>query len=222
MGTILLIAGGLVGAGSAFKKSFTSCWMFLINFACALYISIFVAPLTVPLLEIPGLTEGYKNAIAIGCIFLVADLILRKITEQIIPNPEKESNLPKFVRIFSIAAGFLSGIMVVGILLYCFMQTPFVDNFSQKKELRSTARNTLMGVVHVVNGFSFQSLSPEAENDLRMIHLLPKKKKPAPANADQQKNDQSKSEPAGENVKKDSAEASAKTAGKPDGIKKAD
>ena len=176
MGILLIFIGGLIGAGTTIKKTFTACWMFLINLAFALYISIFLAPLVVSLLDIPGLADGYKNAIALGGLFLISDIILRKITEQIIPNPENESSLPKFAKIFSILAGFLSGVMIVGILLYCFMQTPFVNGLSVKKEFRSTSRKTLMGVVHVVNALSFQSLTQEAERDLQSIRLLPKKK----------------------------------------------
>lgn len=217
MGTLLVLIGGLIGAGSVYKKGFMSGWIYLINLVFALYISIFLAPLVVSLLEIPGLDIGYRNAIAIGGGVPVINIILQKITEQIIPNPENDFNLPPISRLFAAGAGFLSGIIVSGILLYCFMQTPFVSGFSQKKELRSTARNTLMGVVHTVNVFSFQSLTPEAEKDLRSIRLL---LPPADDEGDQQKKEEPKSgpenNPAGETVKKDSPEASAPAAEKKD------
>ena len=225
MGTLLVLIGGLIGAASVYKKSFMSNWIFLINLAFSLYTSAFLAPLVVPLLDIPGLDSGYKNAIAIGGVFIVFDLILKKITEQIIPNPENDFNLPSISRLFSVGAGFLSGIMIVGILLFCFMQTPFVSGLSQKKELRSTARNTLMGVVYTVNVFSFQSLSPEAVKEMQSIRLLPRKKNPA-ANDDQAKTEASqdqtdpKDKTADGNVKKDSSEAPAKAADKPEETKK--
>ena len=245
MGTLLVLIGGLIGAGSSFKKTFTSSWISLINLSFSVYISIFLAPLAVSLLEIPGLGAGYKNAIAIGGIFLVVNFLLQRITEQIIPNPEINFNLPSAAKFCSIVAGFFSGLIIAGILLYCFMQTPFVSGLSQKKELRATARNTLMGVVHTLNGFSFQSLSPEAEKELQSIRLIPKKKTAAPANAGQQgkeeqkaqpnanagqqgkadQNAQSKpeaNEPAEGSVKKDSAASPAKTQEKPAENKKTD
>lgn len=216
MGTLLVLFGGLIGAGSGSKKSFVFCWILLVNFSFSVYISVFLAPLAVTLLEIPGLTDGYKNVIAVAGIFFVVYFILKIITEQIIPNPDINFNLPPVAKIFSIAASFLSGLIIVGILLYCFMQTPFVSGLSQKKELRAAARNTMMGVVYTLNAFSFQSLSPEAEKELQAIRLIPTKKNAPPAEAGEQgrkeqKNHQSipaENNPADGSVKKDSAASS--------------
>ncbi len=229
MGTLLVLIGGLIGAGSGFKKSFAASWIFLINLSFSLYISIFLAPLVVSLLEIPGLEAGYKNAIAVGGIFIIVQIILQKISEQIIPNPENDCHLPPIARLFSIAAGFLSGLLIAGILLYFFTQTPFVSGFPQRKELRATARHTMMGVVHTLNLFSFQSLTQEAKKDLQSIRLIPKKKTVPPAKAgeqgkDDQKNPSSPAEnkPAEDSVKKDSAASSAKPPEKPAENKKTD
>ena len=121
MGTILILIGGLIGAGSAFKKTFTTSWIFLINLSFALYCSIFLAPFMVSLLDFPWLAAGYKNIIAVGSIFIVTDLILQNITSQIIHNTETDYNLPPVAKFFSIASGFLSGAIIVGILVYCFV-----------------------------------------------------------------------------------------------------
>ena len=210
MGTLFILIGGLIGAGSGFKKTFISCWIFLINLSFSIYVSIFLAPLAVPLLDIPGLDAGYKNAIAISGIFIITNIILQKIAEQIIPNPENDFNLPAVAKVFSVATGFLSGILIVGILLYCFMQTPFVRGLSQRKELRATARNTMMGVVHTLNVFSFQSLSPEAEKDLQSIRLIPKKKTALPAKAGRKNQAQPKADkPTEESVKKEAVKEEA-------------
>ena len=176
MGILFVLIGCLIGAGSAFKTGFMASWIFLINLIFSLYISIFLAPLVVPVLDIPGLESGYKISLAVGGIFIIINILLKKITEQIIPNPENDYNLPSISRLFSTCAGFLSGIIIVGILLFCFVQTPLASGLSQKKELRSAARGILLGVVHTVNAFSFQSLSPEAVKEMQTIHLLPKKK----------------------------------------------
>ena len=228
MGFLLVLIGGLIGAGIGLKKSFVSCWILLINFSFSVYISVFLAPLAVTLLEIPGLAAGYKNAIAVAGIFFIVIFILQKITEQIIPNPDINFNLPPFAKIFSIVAGFLSGLMIAGILLYCFMQTPFVSGLSQKKELRATGRNIIMGVVHTLNVFSFQSLSPEAEKELQTIRLIPKKKTASSGETgEQDENDpQEQSKPAEKNpadgsVKKDSAASSDNQQEKPAEKKKA-
>ena len=229
MGTLLVLIGGLIGAGSGFKKSFVSCWILLINFAFSVYISVFLAPLAVTLLEIPGLSAGYKNAIAVAGIFLIVNFILQKITEQIIPNPEINFNLPPFAKIFSLAAGFLAGLIIAGILLYCFMQTPFVSGLSQKKELRATARNTMMGVVYTLNVFSFQSLSSEAEKELQAIRLIPKKKTASSRETGEKDDDDpqersktAENKPADGSVKKDSAASSDNQPAKPAENKKTD
>ena len=222
MGTILILIGGLIGAGSGFKKSFTTSWIFLINLSFALYCSIFLAPFMVTLLEIPGLAAGYKNIIAVGSIFIVADLILQNITDQIIRNAETDYNLPPAAKFFSIAAGFLSGAIIVGILVYCFVQIPLFSGFSQRKEMRAASRHTLMGVVYTLNAFSFQSLTEDAKKDLQSIRLIPKKKTAPSAEAAEQGKEEQKdqSKPAENNHadnsgKKDSSELSAKTPDKP-------
>lgn len=219
MGTIFVLIGGLIGAGSSFQKSFASCWILLVNFAFALYVSIFLTPLAVPLMEVvPGLETGYKNAITIGVVFIVFYYLLQFITSQIIPNPEKGIILPPAAKICSAAAGFLSGLIIAGIMLFCFMQTPFVNGLSQKKELRATARHTLMGVVHTLNILSFQSLTPEAEKDLQSIRLLPKKKTVPPAKAGQQEknaqkdqSNQAENKPGNGSAKKDMPGGNPKT-----------
>ena len=211
MGTIFVLIGGLIGAGSSFQKTFASSWIVMVNFAFALYVSVFLTPLAVPLMEVvPGLETGYKNAVTIGVIFIVFYYLLQFITSQIIPNPEKSIILPPAAKICSAAAGFLSGIIIAGILLYCFMQTPFVNGFSQRKEMRATARHTLMGVVHTLNIFSFQSLTPEAKKDLQSIRLLPKKKTVPPAkagqhekNAQKDRSNPAENKPANGSAKKD-------------------
>ncbi|MBR4666330.1 MAG: hypothetical protein IKO93_20860 [Lentisphaeria bacterium] len=205
--------GGLIGVGSGLKKSFVASWISMVNLSFSIYISVFLAPLAVSLLDIPGLAAGYKNAIAIAGIFFIINFILPKITEQIIPNPDINFNLPSVSRFLSIFTCFLSGFMIAGILLYCFMQTPFVSGLPQKKELRATARNTLMGVVHTLNIFSFQSLSPEAEKELQAIRLIPKKKTTSSGGSEEQDEDDQKNQPkpaenksADGSVKKDSAD----------------
>jgi len=112
--------------------------------------------------------------------------------------------------------------MIAGFLIYCFMQTPFFSGFPQRKELRTTARNTMMGVVHTLNIFSFQSLNQEAKKDLQSIQLIPKKKTASPAKAGEQGKEDRKNQsrpaenkPAERSVKKDSAASFDKPPEKP-------
>ena len=176
MGYIIILISGLIGAGSVLKKKFLPCWIFLINVCFSLYIGIFLAPLLVPLLEIPGLSEGYKSAIAVGGAFLIFDIVLQKITEQIFPNNDVELPLPSFTLIFTILSGFTSGILISAIVIYLFMQTPLAKTISTANNFRAASAKTLMAMVHTMNVLSWQTLSAEGENDLRKLRLLPKLK----------------------------------------------
>ena len=178
MGYLIILISGLIGAGSVLKKKFLPCWIFLINVCFSLYIGIFLAPLLVPLLEIPGLDEGYKSAIAVGGVFLILDIILQKISEQIFPNSEVELPLPSFTLVFTLLSGFFSGILISAIVIYLFMQTPLAGVISTANNFRAASAKTLMAMVHTMNVFSWQTLSAEGETDLRKLRLLPKLKKP--------------------------------------------
>ena len=177
MGFIIILIGGLIGAGSVLKKKFLPCWMFLISLCFSLYLSIFLAPLLIPLLEIPGLDEGYKSAIAVGGVFLIADLVMAKIAEQVFPNSEVELPLPSFTPVFTILSGLFSGILISATVIYLFMQTPLSGTISNANNFRAASAKTLMSLVYTMNVFSWQSLSSEGENDLRKLRLLPKLKK---------------------------------------------
>lgn len=178
MGYLIILISGLIGAGSVLKKKFLPCWIFLINVCFSLYIGIFLAPLLIPLLEIPGLDEGYKSAIAVGGAFLILDIILQKIAEQIFPNSDVELPLPSFTLVFTLLSGFFSGILISAIVIYLFMQTPLAGVISTANNFRAASAKTLMAMVHTMNVFSWQTLSAEGEKDLRKLRLLPKLKKP--------------------------------------------
>ena len=181
MGVILILIGGLIGAGSVLKKNFLPCWIFLVNLCFSLYLGIFLAPLLIPLLEIPGLDDGYKSAIAVGGVLLLFDVILNKITEQIFPGSDTELPLPSFTRFFTILSGLFSGSLISAIVLYLFMQTPLAGTLSNANNFRAASAKTLMTMVHTMNILSWQTLSPEGKNDLRTLRLLPKLKKPEKA-----------------------------------------
>ena len=93
--------------------------------------------------------------------------------EQIIENEDKRSSLPPFVKILSAGAGFFSGILIVAILMYCFIQTPFLSKFSSENNFRDSSGSVLMAAVHTVNILSFQSVTLEAEKDLKSLQILP-------------------------------------------------
>ena len=183
MGTIFIIACGLIGAVSAGKQSFFKSWVFLVNFCFSVYIAVFLAPLAVPLLEIPGLTPGIKIILSVGVIWIVVFLILKKIVESVFPGSGDDLPLPVLpAKLGSVLSGVLSGLVAGGLALFIFIQLPFFEMIPEQmqKNFRSSSRKSLRTMIGTVNVFSFQSITPAGREDLRMIGLLPKKKEPAP------------------------------------------
>ncbi|MBO4647905.1 MAG: hypothetical protein J5806_07075 [Lentisphaeria bacterium] len=177
MGTISIIICGLIGAGSASKQSFLTGWIFLVNFSIALYSAIFLAPLAVALLEIPGCPAGIKNAAAVGGITIVLFIILKKVCEQIFPGTVNALQLPAALeKIASVCSGLLSGFLVGGLILYIIVQLfpQGVIPEPMGENIRNAGSNTLRNLIGTVNVLSFQSLTPAGEDDLRVIGLLPK------------------------------------------------
>ena len=183
MGLLSILIGALIGAGSAVNKNFTQCWIFCVNLCFSLYTGIFLAPLAASMLEIPNLPAGYKNAIAVGGVFIIADIVLNKITEQIFPDSGTPVNLPPPAKIASAAAGFFSGALITAVLIYCFMQMPMTTGLPVRKSFRAAAGKTLLTMVHSLNALSFQWLTPAGEEELRVLGILPKIKKNTPSGA---------------------------------------
>ena len=204
MGTIFVIICGLIGAGSAGKQSFLDNWMFLVNFSIALYSAIFLAPLAVALLEIPGCPDGIKNAAAVGGIAIVIFIILKKICEQVFPGSGYSLQLPAALeKISSACSGLLSGFLVAGLILYIVAQLPLQGFIPEpiEQNIRSSGSNTLRNLIGTVNVFSCQSLTPAGTEDLRTIGLLPKPETKEKAKEADDKKDEAAKKPEEENRK---------------------
>ena len=208
MGFIVIFIGGIIGVFTALKMRFAQSWIFFINMLFSIYAAVFLAPLFFPLLkEIPGIS-GYGNSIAVGGGFLVINFILKKIAEQVFPNSENELSLPAFSKIFSCIFGFLSGCFVISFVLYIFLQFPFSNNFPSEQVFRAASSKTLISAIHTVHSLSFQSFSLAAEDNLRNLRLLPKKKLPEPQTG-KKTNKSGSAQPQGKQKKSD-ADASVK------------
>ena len=174
MGTLAVIICGLIGAGTAARKDFSQCWIFLVNLSFSLYTAILLNPLVVSLLEIPNLSTGYKNAIALGGVFLLMDFILKKVVEQIWSDVDMTKYLPELpCKIGSLLAGFFSGALIAAIVILCFVQTPFSKGLSFRKNLRSASGNTMLILVKTMNGFSFQWVDTSKLPELKALGIVP-------------------------------------------------
>ena len=140
MDLILIMVSGLVGAGLVLKKNLLPVWIFLVNLCFATYVAIFLTPLLIPLLDISGLAEGYKSAISFGLLFLIADILLSRIPDQFLPNNDVELPLPSWSVLIKVLSGFLSGILLAGIVIFLFVQMPFFAAGSLEASSTSSSR----------------------------------------------------------------------------------
>lgn len=173
MGIIAIFIGGIIGVFQAIRHNFSQNWIFLVNSCFSVYISVFLAPLAIALLDIPGLQHGYKIPLAVGSIFIVVDIVSKKISEQIYPNQDNDADLFPVFRFFSAGAGFLSGIIIAAMAIYCIIQCPLTAGFSARRSFLDASGKTLLAAVSVINFHSFQSLSEAGKKSLRDINLLP-------------------------------------------------
>ena len=184
MGTLAIIVCGFIGATSAARRNFVQSWIFLVNLSFSLYLAIFLAPLVIPLLDIPKLPAGGKNAIALGLLFLVVEFILKKITEQIVANPEAAIQVPALAaKIISLFSGFFSGALIAALILFCIAQTlPAIDaNFH--KNCQEASGKTFLVLVQTMNTLSARGGDAAKIPELRTLNIIPGDSK-APAAAD--------------------------------------
>ncbi len=195
MGTLLILIGGFIGAGSAAKKPFLLSWVFLMNLCFSIYLGLFAAPLIFPMLEIPGLDAGYKIIIAVYGTLFVSMIVLYKAVDSIFPNREIALNLPLMAeKIGTLVVGFLAGSLVVTLVLYCYCLCPFSSLIESpaREPLKVASGKSLFRMVRIVNVFSLQSISIEGERYLQVLGVMPppppppprppRKAKPVPSN----------------------------------------
>ena len=170
MGTLAIIVCGFIGAGSAARKNFVSSWIFLVNLSFSLYLAIFLTPMAVPLLDIPNLPAGCKNAIALGGLFLVLEFVLKKITDQVVPNPDADMPLPALPsKIISLCAGFFSGTLIAALILFCLVQTLVSLDATFRKNCQDASSKTFLVLVRTLNALSWQWTDPGKIPELRYL-----------------------------------------------------
>ncbi len=183
MGTIIILIGGFIGAGSAGKKPFLLSWVFLVNLCISMYIGLFAAPLIVPMLEIPGLDPGYKIAFSVFGVMFVSMIILYKAVDSIFPNREVALDLPLTAeKIGNLVVGFLAGSMVVSLVIYGYCLCPFSAYIESpgREPLKIASGKSILRMVRVINILSIQSLSIEGERYLQVLGVMPPPPPPPP------------------------------------------
>ena len=181
MGTLAVIVCGFIGATSAARKNFVPCWIFLVNLSFSLYLSIFLSPMVIPLLDIPDLPANYKNVIVLVCLFLLLAIVLKWITDQVVPNPDENFSLPALpAKIITLCAGFISGSLIAALLLFCLAQIPIPGDKSFRQNWRAASGKTFLILVQTMDIMSGQWRDSAKTPEFRILGLTPDRVKAAP------------------------------------------
>ena len=172
MGFVIVMLVGVLAALSFTKKELYQPWIYLVNVSLAVYLSMFTSPLLLELLPaLPAAAEKYKTA----GILLVTAVLLLVIFYKIVGTVAEDSSvfdlypLPSLVSNLCAAIfAFCGGAVTAAFLLMCFAQTPISAKIKgiDRAALRTSSTGVMRTVAGVVNVFSFQSMSREAQATL--------------------------------------------------------
>ena len=172
MGTVISMTVGVLAALSFTKKDLYQPWIYLVNVSLAVYISLFASPLILELTPtLPGVAEKYRTA---GCLIVTA-VILLVLFYKIVGLIAEDSRvfdlypLPSLInKLCSVLFAFCGGVVTAAFLLMCFAQTPVAAEIKgiDRAALRASSTGVMRKMAGVVNAFSFQSMSREADETL--------------------------------------------------------
>lgn len=172
MGTVISMTVGVLAALSFTKKDLYQPWIYLVNVSLAVYISLFASPLILELTPtLPGGAEKYRTA---GCLIVTA-VILLVLFYKIVGLIAEDSRvfdlypLPSLInKLCSVLFAFCGGVVTAAFLLMCFAQTPVAAEIKgiDRAALRASSTGVMRKMAGVVNAFSFQSMSREADETL--------------------------------------------------------
>lgn len=194
MGTLIIIAGGLIGGGSALKKNFLSVWLWYINTIFALIPALsFTSPVS-SMLNLPFLPPHLRTATAFSVLFLICLVILFKITEQVLPKPAEIEKYPVLPgKVIGAFCGFLTGCCYAAILVYLAGSVPILEGTISTKAFKAAGTKTLCRIAF---GAALQTM-PDEKACLKAMDALetsapaPKQKESGPpAKTPQGKRDQ--------------------------------
>ena len=172
MVTVISMTVGVLAALSFTKKDLYQPWIYLVNVSLAVYISLFASPLILELTPtLPGVAEKYRTA---GCLIVTA-VILLVLFYKIVGLIAEDSRvfdlypLPSLInKLCSVLFAFCGGVVTAAFLLMCFAQTPVAAEIKgiDRAALRASSTGVMRKMAGVVNAFSFQSMSREADETL--------------------------------------------------------
>lgn len=169
METLIIIAGGLIGGGSSFKKNFLSLWIWYINTVFAMLPALSLASTVAIMLDLPFLPAGMRHCIAFLVLFIVFLIVLFKISEQILPKPDEIEKYPVAGgKIAGAFFGFLLGCLYAALGVYLAGSIPALNGVISGRDFKASGAKTLCKIVYRA---TFQTM-PDEKTCLRSLNAL--------------------------------------------------
>ena len=178
MEILIIIAGGLIGGGSSFKKDFIPLWVRYVNTVFALLPALGLTPIVSSMLELPFIPEGLRRCVAFFVLFIVCLLLLSKISEQILPKPEEIDKYPVAGgKIAGALFGFLMGCIYGALAVYLAGSIPVLNGVISSGAFKAAGAETLHRIAYSA---TFQTM-PDEKTCLRTLNALEEVRKKNPA-----------------------------------------
>ena len=159
METLIIIAGGLIGGGSSFKKNFLSLWIWYINTVFAMLPALSLASTVAIMLDLPFVPAGMRHCIAFLVLFIVFLIVLFKISEQILPKPDEIEKYPVAGgKIAGAFFGFLLGCLYAALGVYLAGSIPALNGVISGRDFKASGAKTLCKIVYRA---TFQTMPDE-------------------------------------------------------------
>lgn len=113
------VIGALIGLGSRLFKSYTS----LLNFAFAVYLSIWTESMISSLFRVPGNAAPYKSAATMLFCAILAWVLLMKLTDQLMPEEREFVFPPLLDKLGRRFCGFLAGMVLINFAAFLLCVT---------------------------------------------------------------------------------------------------
>ena len=171
------VIGGLIGLGSRLFKSYVT----LLNIAFAIYLALWSEGLLSSLYRVPGSAGPYKSAMTMLFAAILAGVVLRKVTEQLMPDEREFAFPPILNKLGGALCGFLAGMAVINFAAFLFCTTPektLAADLVSLPALERASTGNLVSLSKILDDLSFQG-SVSTRRAVKLDELV-RKSDPAP------------------------------------------
>ena len=181
------VIGGLIGLGSRLFKSY----LVLLNLAFAAYLALWSEGLLSSLYRVPGSAGPYKSAITMLFCAILAWVLLKKLTEQLMPDEREFAFPPILNKLGGGLCGFLAGMVAINFIAFVFCTTPqktLAADIVSVPALEKASSGNLVSLSRIIDDLSFQGSTGirrtgKLDDLMRKADPAPTETPPSPSNA---------------------------------------